>query len=98
MCHTALDRALAQVPYYMRESVLGYLDNGQPPGDFLQAVLENNLHWAGCGADAENQAALFGWAAVLDALPMNVWGSREKVDAHIDHHYKLREEQTSCKK
>ncbi len=76
-------QALARVPNYMREGLLAYLD-GQPPGDFLRAILENNFYLAVALADSENRCALFHWANVLDVLPSSVWGSKKKVDAHIE--------------
>jgi hypothetical protein len=101
MDRNTLRRALARVPYYMRQGVLDYLYQGCPPGDFLRAVLENDLHLAGLQADNENQRALIDWVAVLDALPLTIWGSRKKVDAHLASHIlrKQREEQeASCKR
>ena len=98
MDRACLDRALARVPYYAREHVLAYLYQGTPPSGFLRAVLENSLHGAGLRADDENQKALLGWAAVLDALPMNVWGSRDKVDAHLERCRERREENVPCKR
>jgi len=98
MDRACLDRALARVPEYGREPLLAYLFEGRPPGDFLRAVLENDLHRAACRADDNNQHALFGWAAVLDALPMGVWGSKAKVDAHLAECRKRREEAKSCRR
>ncbi len=78
----ALDRALGLVPRYMVKSVRDYLE-GCPPGSFLRKVLENDLHGAALCADKANRAYLFRWACVLDALPENVWGNKEKVDSHL---------------
>ncbi len=78
-----LNRALDRVPVYIAEDVRAYLFGGRPPGDFLRKVLENDLHGAALRADKDNQAALFGWACVLDALPMTVWGSPEAVDRYL---------------
>lgn len=77
------ERALVKVPHYMREGVREYVAVGRPPGDFLRAVLENNLHHAALRADKDNQQCLFGWAAVLDVLPMGIWGSKEKVVEYL---------------
>lgn len=79
----ALNRALGRVPRYMAVHVHEYLNDGIPPCDFLRRVLENDLYGAALQADNSNANALFGWACVLNALPLNVWGSREKVDAYL---------------
>ncbi len=78
-----LNRALDRVPVYMAESVRGYLLQGVPPCDFLRKVLENDLHGAALRADAANEAALYGWACVLDALPLDCWGSSKMVDRYL---------------
>ena len=78
-----LNRALDRVPPYMAESVRRYLFEGVPPSRFLRYVLENNLHRAASAADDANQAALFGGGCVLDALPLNSWGSHKTVEAYL---------------
>jgi len=56
-----------------------------PPGDFLTAVLRNNLKEAYARADEENLKAL---GAILRYLywevPAKCWGSEEKVDKWIE--------------
>ena len=41
-----------------REGLVNYIENGQPPGDFLSAVLMNDLHGAFSRADLENRRSL----------------------------------------
>ena len=75
---------LHHIPDYMHEGIMAYLKEGRQPGDFLQAVLENNLHKAVARADTENQMRLTGYAIVLDRLPFISWGSEEKVTNWIN--------------
>jgi hypothetical protein len=59
----------------------GYLDNRQPVGDFLTAVLENNLVNAVIRADSTsllNLKAIIMW--VYWDMPSNAWGSTEAVE------------------
>ena len=87
-----LERALERVPRYMAEQVRNYVMDGEPPGDFLQAVLENNLHQAAMRADDNNSQCLFGWAWVLNALPLDMWQSLANVQMHIKRMRKQREQ------
>lgn len=75
--------AVRKVPHYMQDRVRDYVSLGVPPGDFLRAVLENDLRMAALRADKDNRAALYEWGCVLDTLPLRIWGSKEKVDRHI---------------
>ena len=70
----------SQVPDHMHEGMIMYLLHGIIPGDFLTAVLENNL-MAACGrADAENQHRLFFYAMFLhNYVPRSAYGSPKKV-------------------
>lgn len=72
------------LPAYMQDSVHLYIERGQPPGDFLRAVLENNLTEAFARADDENACSMRAWAQWLymDA-PHSAWGSREIVNTWI---------------
>ena len=78
-------------PYFFREYVIRedmveslelYVNNGVLPGDFLQAVLRNDLVDAAGRADEDNLhnlAAFAGW--LHNECPSPAWGSREKVAA-----------------
>jgi hypothetical protein len=79
-----LNRALERVPRYMAEHVRAYVFERVPPSGFLRKVLENDLHGAASKADEANRAALFGWACVLDSLPVNCWGSIGKVSEYLE--------------
>ena len=76
-----------RLPEHMREAARAYVEHGRPPGDFLTAVLCNNLVEAAGRADEENQRALFAWAGWLhNEVPMDAWGSPEKVREWIAQH------------
>ena len=61
------------------EGLLAYRDDRQPPGDFLKAVLVNNLLESFRLADQQNELDL---KEIVDwccwHLPKVSWGSREK--------------------
>lgn len=72
------------VPEYMRGAVCRYIENGIPPGDFLTAVLRNDLREA-CGrADDTNRHALFDYVSVLYCYaPAGSWGSPAEFRAWV---------------
>lgn len=70
------------IPEHMREGVRTYLEHGQRPGDFLIAVLENNLVQSVARADHINITQIVEWVKFLyNEMPIGSWGSREKVKA-----------------
>lgn len=73
---------IAGIPLSTLESIQRYVEDGIPPGDFLYAVLTNNLREAFGRADEDNLAAMgdivaFCWCKI----PSQCWGSPEKVSA-----------------
>lgn len=71
--------AQAQFPSYMKEPVERWVLHGIEPGDFLCAVLQNDLKEACIRADENNQKCLFGYVKFLYGWsPEGCWGSREK--------------------
>lgn len=48
------DDEYAAIPAHMREAILAYVELGRLFGDFLRAVVENNLSGAVGHADAQN--------------------------------------------
>ena len=75
------------LPDYMRDRARAYVENGEPVGSFLTAVFENNLVEALGRADMENRAAIFVWTRWLyNDVPMDAWGSPEKVAAWLGAH------------
>ncbi len=79
--HSALIALEGTIPWHMHEGLLAYLFYGRPPGDFLAAVLKNDLVEAFARADGENTRFMRQWAAFLyshmPALPVRSWGGSE---------------------
>jgi hypothetical protein len=73
------------VQAHLVEALEAYVTHGVPPGDFLQAVLCNDLVEA-CGrADHINIQKLPAFAAWLyNEAPIPCWGSAEKVAAWVE--------------
>lgn len=63
-----------------------YHTHGLPTGDFLYAVLTNNLKESFARADEENQRDMFEIVSYCyNHLDMRSWGSKEAVGAWIAH-------------
>lgn len=73
------------IPQHTKEGLDRYVKEGIPTGDFLYAVLTNDLFEA-CGrADIYNQENLFDICSyIYNHLPSTCWGSREAVKEWID--------------
>lgn len=66
----------------MRPGLERYLDTGQLPGDFLQALLHNSLTGFFSHADEINIELAREWAQWMHwEFPGNAWGSPEAVAA-----------------
>ncbi len=71
----------SEIPTDMGNALLEYLATAHPLGDFLQAVVVGELHWAAARADLDNFDALgyFGrW--ILQSWPTDAYGSRKKLE------------------
>lgn len=78
---------LTKIPVHMHQAVRDYIEHGLPPGDFLTAVLTNNLVEAVGRADDVNIHAIREWAHLLYwELPSDSWGSPAKIEAWIAKH------------
>ena len=80
------EKGLYLIPEHMHDQVRDWVTKGTPHprsmGEFLKAVLCNELVNSVHMADDKNRAALVGWARFLyDYLPSPAWGSLEKLDA-----------------
>ena len=74
----------ALVPSRLIVSLNNYVDHGMPVGDFLTAVLANDLKEALTRADPDNRELLFQIAMWVHwEVPNNCCGSRSKVKKHI---------------
>jgi len=72
------------VPDYMRQSVIDYIEKGYMPGEFLYAVLINDLHTAIGRADHNNIGNLPAYVNYLhNHAPRDCWGSKEAVKAWL---------------
>lgn len=77
----------AEVPEHCQQGVEDYLLEGHRQGDFLMAVMCNDLMEAAVRADMHNRHALHAYAIVLHndfpSIPMKAYGSDEIVEAWI---------------
>ena len=79
------------IPKRMEPSILAYVNDGRLPGDFLTAVLCNDLEEACKRADGENLRNLPAFVAYFhNEIPGNIWGSREKVTRYVEAKHKER--------
>ena len=83
--------------WYIPERMMGglerYIDKGIPPGDFLQAIIENNFVEACSRADDENLMNLQAYAAYLyNKIPRSAWGSEKTMKCWMEMHRKKMEE------
>lgn len=79
------------VPSYMHDSLLGYLESGLRPGDFLSALLIGDYYRACAAADLANYQNLAAYAAFLyNYADPSSYGSKEKVVSWIDTKQRLR--------
>jgi hypothetical protein len=74
------------VPYYMHSHIVNYVLEGESPGHFLTAVLENDLIKAVSYADDTNISLLHVYACFFyNHIPSHTWGSPEKVKRHMEY-------------
>jgi hypothetical protein len=69
----------------MMEGLRAYIDEGRAPGQFLTAIICNDLRGAVDRADNENLANIAAFVGYLyNEAPSACWGSVEKMDAWLD--------------
>lgn len=72
------------LPPYMQGGMKRYLENGIRPGDFISAVLQNDLVEAYRRADKINIAYMHNWVKfIYNHVPMRAQGSKEKFENWI---------------
>ena len=72
------------VPEYMHAAIREYVLDHQRPGDFLMAVLSNDLFHAVGKADSTNSKALRNWINLIyNYCPSECWGSINSVKEWI---------------
>src|SRR5580765_6995795 len=75
------------IPEHMLEGLVAWIEHGVPPGDFLRAVLCNNLVEAVGRADDTNISNLPAYVAYLyNYAPRGCWGSPENVAVWQEAH------------
>ena len=68
------------IPEHMRSSLRRYVENGTNPGDFLFAVLCNDLIAACLNADYISREKLVSFARwLIRECPIGAWGNRDIV-------------------
>ncbi len=68
------------LPEHCRAGIKRYIEKGLIPGDFLQAVISNNLVRATGLADSINRERILDYASFLyNEAPKSSWGSKEKM-------------------
>lgn len=86
-------RAYPNIPDRTLQTIKDYINHGWEPGDFVRAVLENNLALSFGRADEENREALFEIVKfVWNEIDSLCWGSPELVNAWIEHKRKVKNE------
>jgi len=82
----AITAAHELLPTHMVEGVIAYFEQGIPPGDFLKAVLANDLVGAFAHADSINKLRIGDFIQWLYWHPPGRpfgWGSYEAVDKWV---------------
>jgi hypothetical protein len=75
---------LTQVPEHIRGGLVRYILLGIPPGDFLQAVLSNDLMESFARADDETRRGLFRICVFLhEAAPSGCFRGEDRMRAWI---------------
>ncbi|MGH9931007.1 MAG: hypothetical protein ACREA9_17505 [Pyrinomonadaceae bacterium] len=76
------------IPQSTMDGLIRYRDHGVPTGDFLQAVLSNDLMAALSSADDNNRAAILEICQfIYNDMPSRCHGSREKYEAWVEKHF-----------
>ena len=80
-------------PIEVVESLTRYVEHRVPPGDFLEAVLSNDLRESFGSADENNLTAMCEIVAYcLNNIPTTCWGSPERVREWLNPAPKASEE------
>ena len=75
-----------RIPERMMPDIERYVKHGEIPGDFLQAVICNDLQEAVAIADDESLDSLPAYAKYFyNEVPSPAWGSHEKMIAWADN-------------
>lgn len=90
---------IEHLPERFRPGITRYLEHGVIPGDFLTAVLSNDLLGAFCRADDQSVRELHGLVAwCYQHIPHKAWGSVERVKQYSSaQQHKRRAEQENIR-
>ncbi len=77
-------------PYYIPDRMMGgidrYVKEGLHPGNFLTAIIRNDLKEAFARADDENFHQIPAYVNYFyNEVPAACWGSKKKMDAWVKH-------------
>lgn len=73
------------IPGYMMGGLKRYIENHIPPGDFLTAIICNDLFEAVGRADDVNAANIPAYVGYFyNEAPSACWGSKEKMKAWVE--------------
>ena len=82
------------IPDRMMGGLTRYIEDGIPPGDFLTAVISNDLSEAVGRADEENLRNLPAYIGYLyNKAPSGCWGSMTKMHDWMEKKYEERQEE-----
>jgi len=77
------------IPNYMHESIIGYYEEGWTPGDFLSAVINNDLKEAVGRADGTNINCLKNYVMwFYNNAPSGTWGYTGAVKDYLTKFHK----------
>jgi len=72
------------IPEYMQDAIIAYYEVGRPPGDFLCAVINNDLRGAVSHADDTNKLHLHSYMLwFYNHAPAGTWGFEGAVDKWV---------------
>ncbi len=81
------------IPEYMQGGIILYYENGIPPGDFLTAVINNDLKEAVGRADDTNVNALKAYVMwFYNQAPTGSWGHAGACDEWLNKFHKQNED------
>ena len=74
------------IPERMHDGIIRFYENGIPPGQFLTAIIENDLRTA-CGfADDENKSIIHKYVMwFYNQAPCDSWGFEGALDRWCNH-------------
>lgn len=84
---------------HMMEAIKRYVEDGIKPGDFLQAIICNDLKETIWRADEKNQKNLTAFVAYFyNEVPASIYGTKEKMETWINFKQEEREKRDADEK